>query len=68
MTQAEYLTPERAAEYLQSQGLPCSESSLAKYRRDGGGPRTMRFGPRSVIYTKADLDAWKVARLREVAP
>jgi hypothetical protein len=68
MTQAEYLTAEQAAEYVQSQGLPCSTSSLAKWRRVGGGPRCLRFGPRAITYEKADLDIWVAARLREVAP
>jgi hypothetical protein len=68
MVKVEYLTPDKAAEYLKSQGLPCSKSSLQAYRRHGGGPCCLRFGPRSVVYTKAALDDWKAARLREVTP
>jgi hypothetical protein len=64
----EYLTPNAAAEYFESQGFPCGKSSLAKFRRNGGGPRWLRFGPRSVVYEKADIDVWLKARLREVAP
>jgi hypothetical protein len=67
MGQVEYLSPDKAAQYLQNQGLPCSKSSLRAYRRLGGGPRCLRFGPHSLVYTKADLDDWKAARLREVA-
>jgi hypothetical protein len=68
MKNSEYLSPDAAASYLQDQGLPCSKSSLAKYRREGGGPRCLRFGPRAIVYCKLALDEWIDARLREVAP
>jgi hypothetical protein len=64
----EYLTDDQAAKYVKSKGHRCSTSSLAKWRRVGGGPRCLRFGPRSIVYLKPGLDAWMAARLREVAP
>jgi hypothetical protein len=40
-----------------------AESTLAKLRCYGGGPRFAKAGPRLVIYDKADLDAWLASRL-----
>ena len=63
MQQLEYLNPEKASEHLRDQGIPVSQSSLARYRRLGGGPTFVRFGPRSVLYVKSNLDAWARARM-----
>jgi predicted DNA-binding transcriptional regulator AlpA len=48
-----------AAEYV---GL--SQSTLAKLRMRGDGPVYSKAGPRVIVYDKADLDAWLVARKR----
>ncbi len=53
-----YLSTREAAEYL---GL--SARTLDRYRVSGEGPVFHRFGGR-VRYTRADLDAWAVARRR----
>lgn len=47
-----------AAEYL---GL--SKSTLDKLRCFGGGPRFYKFG-RAVVYSTADLDAWREQYVR----
>jgi hypothetical protein len=52
----EYYCARRAARYLDS-----SESTLAKLRLDGGGPRFSRIGRRGVRYKKSDLDEFVAA-------
>lgn len=47
-----------AARYLQM-----AESTLAKLRCYGSGPRFAKMGPRLVVYDRADLDAWLNDRL-----
>lgn len=42
-----------AAEYL---GL--TEYTLARFRRESGGPPFIKIGERGVVYDTADLDAW----------
>jgi len=43
--------------------LRMAESTLAKLRCYGGGPRFAKAGPRLVIYDRADLDAWLADRI-----
>jgi hypothetical protein len=50
-------SPEAAA-YLRM-----AESTLAKLRCYGGGPRFAKVGPRLVIYDRADLDAYLADRM-----
>lgn len=47
-----------AASYLRM-----AESTLAKLRCYGGGPRYSKVGPRLVIYDRADLDAYLADRM-----
>ncbi len=47
-----------AASYLRM-----AESTLAKLRCYGGGPRFAKVGPRLVIYDRADLDAYLADRM-----
>ena len=53
-----WLRPKDAAQHV---GI--STSSLAKMRVFGTGPRYAKLG-RSIVYDKADLDAFCSARLR----
>jgi len=50
-------SPEAAA-YLRM-----AESTLAKLRCYGGGPRFAKVGPRLVLYDVADLDAYLADRM-----
>lgn len=45
-----------AAEYL-----GCGKSTLAKLRITGGGPRFSKLGKRTVVYDRADLEAYAKA-------
>jgi predicted DNA-binding transcriptional regulator AlpA len=47
-----------------AQYLALAQSTLAKMRLSGDGPRFVKAGPRAVAYRRADLDAWLEARLR----
>jgi predicted DNA-binding transcriptional regulator AlpA len=53
------LRPAGAATYL---GL--ANSTLAKMRMSGNGPRFIKAGLRVVLYDQADLDAWLESRKR----
>ena len=53
-TECNQLRAPQAAEYLS-----VSESTLAKLRLRGNGPRYSRpLGTRLIIYSQVDLDAW----------
>jgi len=54
---SERMRAPQAAEYL---GI--SASTLAKLRVYGGGPAFLKLGRRTVVYEKADLDAWVATR------
>jgi len=58
MSEAKYRTPD-AARYC-----AIAESTLAKARLRGDGPRYAKFG-RCVIYDKADLDDWLASLKRK---
>ncbi len=47
------LLPAEAADYLR-----VSPRQLRRLRREGGGPRFQRWGPHTIRYLLADLDAW----------
>lgn len=51
-----------ASGYLHDLGIPIAPPTLAKLACIGGGPRFRKFG-RTVLYDKADLDAWVEQRL-----
>jgi excisionase family DNA binding protein len=55
----ECLRVPEAAKYL-----ALAQSTLAKMRLRGDGPRFVKAGPRTVTYRKTDLDAWLEARVR----
>lgn len=57
-----YLNREEAADYLTSQGLRTSKTTLQKWATTGGGPIYRRFG-KQAVYLAADLDAWAQAKL-----
>ncbi len=44
--------------------LAHAESTLAKVRRRGDGPRFVKLGGKAVVYRKSDLDAWLEANVR----
>tara|TARA_R110000787_G_scaffold98664_3_gene202752 strand:+ start:30129 stop:30428 length:300 start_codon:yes stop_codon:yes gene_type:complete len=49
----QYLRTPESANYL---GI--GQSTLAKLRVAGGGPKFRRLGKRTVVYSTDDLDAW----------
>jgi predicted DNA-binding transcriptional regulator AlpA len=53
------LRPEAAALYL---GV--TPAMLKRWRLEGGGPRFLRLGHRSVAYLRGECDAWLASRLR----
>ncbi|MCG8071587.1 MAG: helix-turn-helix domain-containing protein [Candidatus Thiodiazotropha taylori] len=59
-----YLTRNKAAEYLNNQGIPYSPKTLQKLASLGGGPRYVLFGNKA-LYTKEDLDVWITEKLVE---
>jgi hypothetical protein len=61
---AEFLTRDRAAEYLRSKGIPCQKAYLAKLATVGGGPVFRRLGSRT-LYQAQDLDDWIMRRLSD---
>ena len=56
-TPAQKLRTPNAAQYV---GL--AESTLAKMRMRGDGPRFSKAGPRIVLYDLRDLDEWLAER------
>ena len=52
-----YLTEQEAARLLR-----VSTRTLQRWRREGGGPRYRRLGPRRIVYAGADLDAFADGR------
>ena len=48
-----YYIPKQAAEYINH-----GESTLAKYRMSGIGPKYIKAGPKKILYDREDLDAW----------
>ena len=57
------LNPPEAVEYLlEAHGVSVASATLAKLRSVGGGPQFQKFG-RAVLYPRAALDAWAIAKL-----
>jgi hypothetical protein len=52
------MTTQETADYVRHAG-----QTLAKWRCYGQGPRYVRVG-RSILYDRADVDAWLDARMR----
>jgi hypothetical protein len=52
-----YLTPEKAADYLEGRGVSFKVDSLAVLRCKGRGPRFFKLN-RRVFYRAEDLDAY----------
>lgn len=65
----EFLTRKQAALYLTSIGCPISHrtlDNLAANSNAGKGPPFTVTGWRSVWYSRDDLDAWAMQRMRRV--
>lgn len=65
-----WLTRKQAAAYLGSIGYPMSYRYLAKLASDdnsGDGPPFNRTGHRTVVYSRAELDAWAFRKTKRVA-
>lgn len=58
----EYLSRREAAEYLKERGTPIAWTTLTKLACIGGGPRYRIWGNKAV-YSPADLDEWRDAKL-----
>ena len=58
----EYLTRQRASEYLTDKGLPTTAQGLADQASDGKGPKYGLVRGRA-LYVQADLDAWLAAQI-----
>jgi hypothetical protein len=56
MTESEYFDPEQAGEYLHM-----TVGHLAQLRYRGEGPRYAKPTAKTVLYRRADLDAWLAA-------
>lgn len=56
--QMQKMRASEAASYLR-----LAESTLAKLRCYGGGPRFSKAGARRVVYDKSDLDDWLASHL-----
>ncbi len=62
--QKPYLTTREASAYLtHSLGAKTAIATLEKLRCVGGGPVFCKFGGRSVLYAREELDRWARARL-----
>lgn len=57
------LTRREAARFLTDAGFPCASPTLAKLAYQGGGPRFVKFGLRT-LYRPDDLLAWAQSRAR----
>jgi predicted DNA-binding transcriptional regulator AlpA len=59
--QAQYLRLPQAAAYL---GM--SQQFLRRAHREGRGPNRFRAGTKTIVFLRADLDAWVISQ-REVS-
>ena len=58
-----FLRRKEASDYVKEQyGVPCEDSTLAKYASTGGGPVFRKFGGKA-MYTPEDLDRWVEEKL-----
>ena len=63
------MTRKEAAYYLQTLGHRIKEKTLtnmASNNNAGKGPSFTRTGWRTLFYSRADLDAWAVARSKKI--
>lgn len=61
-----YMRRADAASYLNATyGIPCVDTTLAKYACIGGGPPFRKLG-KFAMYSRDDLDAWAKQRLGEL--
>lgn len=60
-----YLTPEKAADYLEDRGVSFKVESLAVMRCKGRGPRFFKLN-RRVFYRPEDLDAYLAGSAQKV--
>lgn len=60
MDKSEFLTPEQLAAVIRS-----TTESLAQMRFRGTGPRFVRVTRRTILYRRADVDAWLQSRTFE---
>jgi hypothetical protein len=60
-----YLTPEKAASYLEERGVSFKVDSLAVMRCKGRGPRFFKLN-RRVFYRPEDLDAYLAGSVQTV--
>lgn len=60
MDKSEFLTPEQLAVVIRS-----TTESLAQMRFRGTGPRFVRVTRRTILYRRADVDAWLASRTFE---
>lgn len=58
-----YLTRPQAADYLTDHGFPCRPKTLAKHACQGGGPRYIKYGLRT-LYRPEDLLTWAASQSR----
>lgn len=60
----DFLVRKKAADYIQSKGLPMEAKTLSNLAYEGRGPKYSHFGKNCVVYLKEDLDAWIAASLK----
>ena len=60
MNESQLFRPKQVADFL---GI--AQSTLAKMRLTGGGPRYSKIGPRLVAYDPSDLTDWVNSRKRQ---
>lgn len=60
MNKSEFLTPEQLAAVIRS-----TTESLAQMRFRGTGPKFVRVTRRTILYRRADVDAWLASRTFE---
>lgn len=57
-SEQEFLRPEQAAEFLQTNYGQGTVRTLNKLRCVGGGPKFRKIGSRRVVYQRGDLITW----------
>jgi hypothetical protein len=70
MATEDFLTRKQAAAYLRSNGCPIDHRRLAKmaiHNNSGKGPPFLRSGWRTIVYSKEELEAWRLKRVVRVA-
>lgn len=57
MPHHDFLTPNETAEHMR-----LTVRKLQQLEADGTGPRRIKIGTRKVLYARADVDAWLLAK------